>query len=69
MNIMQPKVYFHDHAGQWISSIKEELSEVMSQNVRLQAAQKTSVSAFLHFNTVNVVENTAETDENSFLES
>lgn len=66
---MQPKVYFHDHAGQWISSIKEELSEVMSQNVRLQAAQKTSVSAFLLFNTVNVVENTAETDENSFLES
>lgn len=41
----------------------------MSQNVRLQAAQKTSVSAFLLFNTVNVVENTAETDENSFLES
>lgn len=41
----------------------------MSQNVRLQAAQKNSVSAFLLFNTVNMVENTAETDENSFLES
>lgn len=41
----------------------------MSQNVRLQAAQKTSDSAFLLFNTVNVVEHTAETDENSFLES
>lgn len=41
----------------------------MSQNVRLQAAQKNSVSAFLHFNIVNMVENTAETDENSFMES
>lgn len=61
---MQPKVYFHDHAGQWISSIKEELSEVIIHEPKCQ----TSVSAFLLFNTVNVVEHTAETDENSFLE-
>lgn len=62
---MQPKVYFHDHAGQWISSIKEELSEVIIHEPKCQ----TSVSAFLLFNPVNVVEHTAETDENSFLES
>lgn len=68
MNIMQPKVYFHDHAGQWISSIKEELSEVIIHEPKCQTSG-CSVSAFLLFNTVNMVENTAETDENSFVES